>query len=473
MELKYTCFSGLDDVDQAKICSPFSPTITKDTSGLLKMTNHLCGVIATNGGFETDRTIMSFINNDQFPNDSNKTCEVLMKVLEFCQLKLKKLPKKLAVQTDNCSKDLKNQFVLAFYWTLVDLNIFEEILVSHMPVGHTHNDVDWFFSVMASKLKKHEIPCFESLIAELKLVKIDNVPPVIVEIKSTTDFSSLIMPHLNLISGHTSFFQFKFKKEKLKNEDVPVTKMFVKESSLDEKWQFLSGIKLFNSKPDFRLLQVAQFREESPYSEILKSVTKKYFPTLEGKFNETDVNEIKQNWKERIHFLETCKPEDFKPFKFETLKPQTPSLEQQTIVENIQRCPSRRETALTATFYPTEMSSFSVEDLKLDISLVFYTKVKKSRPWIGLFKGLVNNEDGNIEVEVQWLKREKKQFFLDLNEDGSPYVSTLDIESIMFSDVLFNTSSTDERSGPYGMDSETVNEVKQAYAERDQFLLPQ
>ena len=58
----------------------------------------------TNGGFESDRRIMSFINSDQFANDSNKTCEVLMKVLEFCQEKLKKLPKNLFIQTDNCSK---------------------------------------------------------------------------------------------------------------------------------------------------------------------------------------------------------------------------------------------------------------------------------------------------------------------------------------------------------------------------------
>jgi hypothetical protein len=111
-------------------------------------------VIVTNGGFESDRKIMSFLNSDQFPNDSNKTCEIIMKVLEYSQTKLGSLPKKLFIQTDNCSKDLKNQFVLAFYWTLVDRNVFEEIVVSHMPVGHTHNDVDWFFSVMASKLKK-------------------------------------------------------------------------------------------------------------------------------------------------------------------------------------------------------------------------------------------------------------------------------------------------------------------------------
>ena len=128
--------SGIDDVDQSKIYSPFSPTITKDTSGLLRLNNHLTGVIITNGGFASDRCILAYLNSDQFPQDSNKTCTILVDVLKFCQQNLGgKLPRKLYIQTDNCSKDLKNQFLLAFYWILVERNVFEEVIISHMPVG--------------------------------------------------------------------------------------------------------------------------------------------------------------------------------------------------------------------------------------------------------------------------------------------------------------------------------------------------
>ena len=368
-------------------------------------------------------------------------------------------------------KDLKNQYVLAFYWTLVDLNIFEEVCVSHMPVGHTHNDVDWFFSIMAGKLKKKEIPSFEHLLEELKILRVDNIPPVVVEIKSTTDFTSLIMPHLNLISGHSSFFQFKFKKELCMNENIMLTKMFAKVNSLVEEWQFPTGIKLFSSTPDFSLLKVSPFREESTYSEIFKSVTNKYFPTLVDKYSNDEVTEIEGKWKRRIHFLVHSKPDDFEPFSFNDLHPQNPVIENETIVENLQRCSSRREAALTATFFPSEMSSFSVEDLNKDVSLVFYTTVKKSRPWLGLFQGLSNDSNGNLEVEVQWLRRDKKQFCLDVNDDGSPYLSKLDIQSIMFSDILCNTSSSGERSGPYVMDVDSIKEIRQAYVERDQSFI--
>jgi hypothetical protein len=62
-------------------------------------------------------------------------------------------------------------------------------------------------------------------------LKIDAVPPVVVVMRSTTDFISMVMPHLNMISGHTSFFQFKVKKEK-KIDKTVITKMFVKNNSL-------------------------------------------------------------------------------------------------------------------------------------------------------------------------------------------------------------------------------------------------
>lgn len=298
----------------------------------------------------------------------------------------------------------------------------------------------------------------------------DDVAPVVVEIKSTSNFSSLVSPHLNKIAGHTSFFQFKFKKEKLQKDNVAVTKMYVKENSLEEKWQFLSGIKLFKDKPDFSKLEVSPFREDPSYDEIFKSVRNKYFPSLENKFCAVEIQEIKLNWKNRINFLIGSKPESFKPFDFNKLKPQVPGVEEETIREKIQRCPSRREAALTATFFPTEMSSFSVEDLEVDMSLVFYTNKKTSRPWIGLFQGLCQDKNDNTEVEVQWLERERRHFSLALNDDGSPYLSRLEIETIMFSDVLTNISPAGERSGPYVLDGDTIKEIKSAYAERDQAL---
>ena len=40
----------------------------------------------------------------------------------------------------------------------------------------------------------------------------------------------------------------------------------------------------------------------------------------------------------------------------------------------------------------------------------------------------------------------------------------------MFSDVLVNNSQTGERSGPYTMETDTIKEIKAAYADRDNSL---
>ena len=95
-----------------------------------------------NGLFELWSLVDScvFVYRNSSLSDSNKTISILFDVLTHIQHLIGKLPRKLFIQTDNCPRDLKNQFVFSFYWALVDLNIFEEILVSHMPVGHTHGE---------------------------------------------------------------------------------------------------------------------------------------------------------------------------------------------------------------------------------------------------------------------------------------------------------------------------------------------
>ena len=105
---------------------------------MMKLTNHVTGCIVTNGKFTGDQNRHMFINNDQFQQDSNKTIQQLVEVLLHTQEELGSLPRKLFFQSDNAGRDLKNQFVLSFFNLLCQLDIFEEVLVSHLPVGHTH-----------------------------------------------------------------------------------------------------------------------------------------------------------------------------------------------------------------------------------------------------------------------------------------------------------------------------------------------
>ena len=183
-----------------------------------------------------------------------------------------------------------------------------------MPVGHTHGEVDQFFSVVASQVQKKEIPTVESLLEILKSIKTRNKEPIVTEMKSTTDYCKLMSPHLNVMGGQRDFFQFKIRKEHGE------TAMYVKASELDEDWVYPKGIKMFNDVPQVLNFQVSSLRELTDYTSIFDSVSKKYFPILEGRFSMEEAGKIKASWEKRvITLIEGINSEEFQPFELGNL----------------------------------------------------------------------------------------------------------------------------------------------------------
>jgi hypothetical protein len=64
------------------------------------------------------------------------------------------LPRKLFLQLDNSAKDNKNRFVMAFCSLLTARRIFKEVTVGFLVVGHTHEDIDAYFSYLSKLLKR-------------------------------------------------------------------------------------------------------------------------------------------------------------------------------------------------------------------------------------------------------------------------------------------------------------------------------
>lgn len=50
------------------------------------------------------------------------------------------------LQLDNCSRENKNRFLMAYVESLVAWGMVEEVLVGFLPVGHSHEDIDQAFS---------------------------------------------------------------------------------------------------------------------------------------------------------------------------------------------------------------------------------------------------------------------------------------------------------------------------------------
>ena len=80
--------------------------------------------------------------SDKWAHGSNQTITLLQNVLLQCEERSQRedgrLPPTLFLQADNCGRENKNQYFLAYLSWLVQKGIFKDIYLSFLPVGHTH-----------------------------------------------------------------------------------------------------------------------------------------------------------------------------------------------------------------------------------------------------------------------------------------------------------------------------------------------
>ena len=74
------------------------------------------------------------------------------------------------------------------------------------------------------------------------------------------------------------------------------------------------------------------------------------------------------------------------------------------------------------------------------------------------------------EVKVHWLKKERKLYKPHMRADGSPFISVVPFESIMFADILLNTSSILDVNGPYMMENDVLKQILEEYETRDESI---
>ena len=84
------------------------------------------------------------------------TIEVLMqalsRILAQCRLAGGPFPSHLWLQCDNCVGENKNQHWARLLATLVDRGIFRSTVASFMRPGHTHEDIDALFGILATHI---------------------------------------------------------------------------------------------------------------------------------------------------------------------------------------------------------------------------------------------------------------------------------------------------------------------------------
>ena len=125
-----------------------------------------------------------YVVDESVPGGSNLIIEILNRVLAHLDAsgKLPSDPQSVMyLQVDNCGEN-KNRTMFAYLTDLVRRDVFFKVKASFLMVGHTHEDIDQFFSVISKHLKQLHVNCpdQQSLFAEMKKAfsKVDDVPEI-------------------------------------------------------------------------------------------------------------------------------------------------------------------------------------------------------------------------------------------------------------------------------------------------------
>lgn len=270
-----------DKVDHSKTASPCFATKNKAVDGLMKLPISVTGMLAHGHG---DKKYAHYAL-DLYPADSNQTIGSIAKLLrdlenppksaqpeslflgagttelyeailggsEQCVRSILKKPltpatsiRSLApilhVQLDNCWKDNKSRHIKCFWSLLVGKGIFEEIQVSFLLVGHTHDDVDASFGRWSMKLRENDYPTIPLLMKSY--MDLDDEPFIPALIEEVPDFKSFIDGYISDddLIGHSKGRQFRFYRD---GSGWPL--MQYKLRCTDEKWRPAEGIKLWKA----------------------------------------------------------------------------------------------------------------------------------------------------------------------------------------------------------------------------------
>lgn len=142
----------LDKWDSAKTTVPYwarEPSFLGPPEKHKMLQQHVLGVIVHG----SPHSYYLYTFSDNLKGDSNMNIEGIRRTLVKHLAAGKQMPRILYIQADNAS-DNKNYAMLAFLACLVQHDYCHEVQLSFLLVGHTHEDIDQFFSVLTRHLAR-------------------------------------------------------------------------------------------------------------------------------------------------------------------------------------------------------------------------------------------------------------------------------------------------------------------------------
>lgn len=156
----------MDGMDQAKTTLPHFPRTPKYMDEKQCIEYHLMGTLVF--GYGLRGCYVDWSVKQQFPDDSNALLTSLERTLRRVQKtrldRSEPMPEVLYLQLDNCSSN-KNHWLLAYAFWLVHMGILQKVKISFLLVGHTHENIDQFFSRVSTAFRNERAMTLPQMIA--------------------------------------------------------------------------------------------------------------------------------------------------------------------------------------------------------------------------------------------------------------------------------------------------------------------
>ena len=142
-------------------------------------------------------TVISTVG-DHEKQGHNVTINMLWEVINRRFNAAGELPEVLFLQLDNTTKQNKGQYLSGFLGMLVDQGIFKKVVLSFLPVGHTHEDIDQLFSRIAIALRKNDALDHYELLKVMRQAFLfeENSVPEVIHWESIPNISDFLQPFM-------------------------------------------------------------------------------------------------------------------------------------------------------------------------------------------------------------------------------------------------------------------------------------
>ena len=291
-------------------------------------------------------------------------------------------------------------------------------------MGHTGNEVDQLFSILATELKAN-VKTIEDL---QEIIENSDIKPKAIyrDLEYIFGWKNYVTPWLTDVPlvNHSKYNSFIVKKE---NGVVKFrAKRFPQFS--DMEYEPRAGIRLLKENTQFYPVEAAEFRtDELPFEKIRRTVS-----IVTSKMPLLEKMKITESWDRLRKKLENV------PLMRKNLRKMLLTdlpKQEGTVAPGIPEflLDADDGNVISGDLHDESVheGSFDDDDICVDMDICVYTDSKKGRPWVGRVKEMLPGG----KFIIHWFERKSgrgNRYTAMFNQDGTPNILELELTMVMF-----------------------------------------